>query len=76
MTQPSPLVRFWLRLRHEQQLHDAQAKERKALASAQASRQAIAKADAKEREYQARIDRLREELRAISADWTKRDSAR
>jgi hypothetical protein len=47
-----------------------------ALASAQASRQAIAKADAKEREYQAKIDRLREELRAISADWTKQDSAR
>jgi hypothetical protein len=32
-------------------LRDAQDKERKALASAQASRQAIAKADAKEKQF-------------------------
>jgi len=62
--------------RHELQLFAAQDRERAALASTQVSRQAVAKAEAKEREYQAKIDRLREELRAISADWTKQDSAR
>jgi hypothetical protein len=35
----------------------------------QAGRRAVAKAEAKEREFQTKIDRLREELRAISADW-------
>jgi hypothetical protein len=40
-----------------------------ARAAAEAHRQVVAKAEAKEREYQAKIDRLREELRAISADW-------
>ena len=61
---------------NELQLFAAQDRERAALASTQVSRQAVAKAEAKEREYQAKIDRLREELRAISADWTKQDSAR
>jgi hypothetical protein len=55
--------------RHELQLFAAQDRERAALASTQASRQAVAKSDAKEREFQTKIDRLREELRAISADW-------
>jgi hypothetical protein len=52
--------------RHELQLFAAQDRERTALASTQASRQAVAKAEAKEREFQAKIDRLREELRALS----------
>jgi hypothetical protein len=51
--------------RHELQLFAAQDRERTALASTQASRQAVAKAEAKEREFQAKIDRLREELRAL-----------
>jgi hypothetical protein len=55
--------------RHELQLFAAQDRERAALASTQASRQAVAKAEAKEREFQTKIDRLREELRTISADW-------
>jgi hypothetical protein len=55
--------------RHEVQLFAAQDRERAALASTQASRQVVAKAEAKEREFQTKIDRLREELRAISADW-------
>jgi hypothetical protein len=59
-----------LHQRCAQQLHDAQDSERKALASAQASRQAVAKADAKEGEFQAKVDRLREKLRTISADWS------
>jgi hypothetical protein len=45
-------------------LHDAQDKERKALAAAEDSRQAIAKADAKEKQFQAKIDLLQEALRA------------
>jgi hypothetical protein len=38
-----------------------------ALTSAQASRQAIAKADAREAEFRAKIDQLQEALRAASA---------
>jgi hypothetical protein len=40
--------------RHELQLFAAQDRERTALASTQAARQAIAKAEAKEREFQAK----------------------
>jgi hypothetical protein len=53
-----------LRQRHEQRLHDVQARERKARAGAEDGRQAIAKADAKEKQFQAKIDLLQETLRA------------
>ena len=49
-----------LHQRCEQQLRDAQDKEREALASTQASRQAIAKADAKESSFRTRSIYCRE----------------
>jgi hypothetical protein len=55
-----------LRQRHERQLDDVQARERKALAAAEDARHAIAKADAKEKTFQAKIDHLHEALRALS----------
>ena len=55
-----------LHQRCEQQLRDSQDKERKALASAHASRRAIAKTDAKEKTFQAKIDLLQEALAELS----------
>jgi hypothetical protein len=51
---------------HERQLHDVQARELKARAAAEEARQAIAKADAKEREFQAKIDHLQGALAELS----------
>jgi hypothetical protein len=49
-------------------LRDQQADKQQARAAAEDSRQATAKAEAKEREFQTKIDRSREELRAMSLD--------
>jgi hypothetical protein len=65
-----------LKAKHEARLGDVQERERQAIAASDAARQAVAKADdarvkadAKEKEFQDKIDRLQAGLRAASADF-------
>jgi hypothetical protein len=61
-----------LRERHERKLADVQAKEQQAIDAAEVSRGATAKAEARQKELAAKIDRLQQELRAISVDAESR----